>query len=278
MNKLSTIKSKTKQIGALFASKPYKIGIALSGGGIKGMCHVGVLKALEEVGVKPDIVSGVSAGAIVGALYADGYAPDEIAEIFEHVEFRKMTKLQVPDGGFFKTERFEKYLETKLRAKTFEELKIPLRIVATNLDRGESVVFSTGELIPAIMASSSIPILFSPRKIDGEHYVDGGVIKNFPVSTIRQDCEHVIGVNVSPLMPSEYKKSILNIAMRTYSLMFRANSLVDKTMCDLLIEPIDVGNYDTFETDKSREIFKLGYESTLTLIEDRKKEILLSKK
>ena len=104
-----------------FSPKPYKIGIALSGGGIKGMCHAGVLKALEEAGVKPDIISGVSAGAIVGALYADGHSPDEIAEIFEHVEFRKMTKLQVPDGGFFRTERFEKYLGSKLRAKTFED-------------------------------------------------------------------------------------------------------------------------------------------------------------
>lgn len=270
MSKLNTIKSKVKQVEAIFASKPYKIGIALSGGGIKGMCHAGVLKALEEEGIKPDLISGVSAGAVVGALYADGYLPNEIATIFEHVEFRKMTKLQVPDGGFFSTERFEKYLGSKLRAKTFEELKIPLRIVATNLDKGESVTFSKGELLPVIMASSSIPVLFSPRKIDGEHYVDGGVFKNFPVSVIRQDCENVIGVNASPLVINEYKKSILSVAMRTYHFMFKANSLADKDMCDLLIEPIDVGNYDTFDTEKSREIFNLGYDITKKMIDDRK--------
>ncbi len=271
-------KPSTSQSDDIFSPKPYKIGIALSGGGIKGMCHAGVLKALEETGIKPDIISGVSAGAIVGALYADGYSPDEIAKIFEHVEFRKMTKLQVPDGGFFKTERFEKYLGSKLRAKTFEELKIPLRIVATNLDKGQSVVFSSGKLLPIIMASTCVPILFSPRQIDGESYVDGGVFMNFPVSVIRADCENVIGVNASPLVVSEYKKSILNIAMRTYNFMFKANIIADKAMCDFLIEPIDMGNYDTFETEKSLEIFELGYETARKMIEERQNEIKLTKK
>lgn len=272
--------AKNALLESLFSTKPYKLGIALSGGGIKGMCHAGVLKALEEEGIKPDIIAGVSAGSIVGALYADGYSPDEIADIFDHdyVDFRKMTKLQVPDGGFFRNERFEKYLGSKLRAKTFEELKIPLRIVATNLDKGESTVFSSGKLLPVIMASSSVPILFSPRIINGENYVDGGVLKNFPVSVIREDCENLIGINASPLVVSEYKKSILNIAMRTYHFMFKANSLADKELCDFLIEPIDVGNYYTFETEKSREIFDLGYETARKIIDERKRNLKMTKK
>lgn len=264
-------------IESAFSPKPYKIGIALSGGGIKGMCHAGVLKALEEAGVKPDIISGVSAGAIVGALYADGHSPDEIAEIFEHVEFRKMTKLQVPDGGFFRTERFEKYLGSKLRAKTFEDLKIPLKIVATNLDRGESVTFSSGKLLPVIMASTTVPILFPPRKINSENYVDGGVFKNFPVSIIRDECEYLIGINASPLVVTEYKKSILNIAMRTYNFMFKANIIADKAMCDFLIEPVDMGNYDTFETEKSREIFELGYHTARELIQEQLNQLKMTK-
>ena len=85
----------------LFDKKPYRIGIALSGGGIKGLCHAGVLKALEEQGIKPDILSGVSAGAVVGAFYADGYSPDEIAVLFEDISFRNMTKIRIPAGGFF---------------------------------------------------------------------------------------------------------------------------------------------------------------------------------
>jgi len=250
----------------LFDQRPYKIGIALSGGGVKGLCHAGVLKALEELGIKPDIISGVSAGALVGALYSDGYTPDEIALCFEEINFRTMTRIRLPDGGFFKTDIFQKFLTNKLRAKTFEELSIPLRVVATDLDKGRSVTFKSGKLIDPIVASCSVPVLFSPKLINGVHYVDGGVLKNFPVSTIRKDCEKVIGINASPLVADEYKQSIINVAMRSYNFMFKANILHDKDLCDLLIEPIDMGNYDTFDIDKGREIFELGYRSAKQML------------
>jgi NTE family protein len=253
----------------LFDQKPYKIGIALSGGGIKGLCHAGVLKALEEHDIKPDIISGVSSGSVVGALYADGYSPDEIAHLFEDISFRQMTKIQISNGGFFRIDAFQKFISKKLHAKTFEELKIPLRIVATDLDKGRSVTFSSGNLIDPIIASCSIPVLFSPKVIDGTHYVDGGVLKNFPVTTIRDECEKVIGINASPLVAEEYKPSILNVASRSYHFMFKANILYDKEICDLLIEPVDMGNYETFDVDKGREIFELGYQSTRNLLSNR---------
>ncbi|HPT43674.1 MAG TPA: patatin-like phospholipase family protein [Paludibacteraceae bacterium] len=256
----------------IFSEKPYQIGIAMSGGGIRGMCHAGVLKALEEFDIRPDIISGVSAGSIVGALYADGYTPDEIAGFFENVEFRKMTKVRIPNGGLFGIGSFEKFLAGKLRAKTFEELKIPLRIVATNLDKGESVVFSSGNLLDAIIASSTFPVLFTPKVINGENYIDGGVFKNFPVSTIRDDCEKVIGINASPLVADKYKMSVLNVAIRSYNFMFKANILHDKELCDYLIEPVDMANYETFETEKSREIFELGYQTARTMIENKLNE------
>ena len=250
----------------VFDKRPYKIGIALSGGGVKGLCHAGVLKALEEVGIKPEIISGVSAGALVGALYSDGYTPDEIAVCFEEINFRTMTKIRIPNGGFFKTDIFQKFLSKKLHAKTFEELSIPLRVVATDLDNGKSVTFKSGQLIDPIVASCSFPVLFSPKIIDGIHYVDGGVLKNFPVSTIRKDCEKVIGINASPLVADEYKQSILHVALRSYNFMFKANILHDKGLCDLLIEPVDMGNYETFDVDKGREIFELGYRSAKQLL------------
>jgi len=253
----------------LFDRKPYKIGIALSGGGIKGLCHAGVLKALEEQGVRPDIISGVSAGAVVGALYADGYTPDEIALLFEDINFRNMTKIRIPDGGFFKTDIFQKFLTEKLRAKTFEELKIPLRVVATNLDKGQSTIFSSGKLVEPIVASCCVPVLFSPKIINGVHYVDGGVLKNFPVSTIRDDCEKVIGINASPMVADKYKPSIINVAARSYHFMFKANILHDKELCDLLIEPVDMGNYETFNVDKGREIFELGYQSARQILDSK---------
>lgn len=243
------------------------IGVALSGGGIKGLCHAGALKALEEFGVKPDIVSGVSAGSVVGALYADGWSPDEIGEFFEHVTFRQMTRFGM-HGGVFDIGEFEKFLGSKLRARTFAELKIPLRVVATDFDRGRSVTFSEGELLPRIVASCSVPVLFTPKRIDGVNYVDGGVLKNFPASTILHECRTLIGINASPMVAEEYKLSLVNVAMRSYHFMMKANILPDKEVCDLLIEPTDMGNYDTFDVDKSREIFDVGYTSARQLLQE----------
>ncbi|MDR0370799.1 MAG: patatin-like phospholipase family protein [Prevotellaceae bacterium] len=262
----------TGKLTDVLTRKKYRIGVALSGGGIKGLCHAGVLKALDEYGVRIDIISGVSAGAIVGAMYADGYTPDEIAALFEDMSFRQMTKLQIPDGGIFRIDSFERFLKKHLRAKTFEELKIPLRMVATDLDKGESVVFMHGELIPPIIASSSVPILFSPKIINGVHYVDGGVLKNFPVSTIRDECQTVIGINASPLVAREYKPSLMNVASRTYHFMFKSNILHDKEICDLLIEPVEMGNYETFGVEKSREIFELGYKEAKKILKKCERE------
>lgn len=256
-------------LSSIFKKKPYQLGLVLSGGGIKGMSHAGVLKALEEANIKPQIISGVSAGAIVGALYAGGTSPDEIASIFESVKFRKMTKVQRPDGGFFNIKPFEEYLESHLKVKTFEELKITLHISATNLDTGEINVFTKGKLIDAVIASASVPILFSPKVIDNQHFVDGGVLQNFPVSTIRNECEQIIGVNLNPMINVDYKKTVMGVALRTYNFMYRSNTLLDKGMCDFLIEPEGIVNFDMFDLDKSMELFEMGYKTTKKRIKQR---------
>ena len=261
-------------LSKLLRRKPYQYGLALSGGGIKGLCHAGVLKGLEEIGFRPDIISGVSAGSIVGALYSDGYTPEQIAALFENVSFRQMTSIQMPtSGGFFKIDPFVKFLEQHLRTKRLEDLPIPMRIVATDLDHGRSVAFTSGNLVDCIAASCCVPVLFTPRNINGCNYVDGGVFKNFPVSTIRQDCDYLIGVNASPLVADEYQMNALNVAMRAYHFMFKANIINDKEQCDLLIEPTDMGDFDTFDLEKSREIFQLGYEEAKFIISQKLSEV-----
>ena len=245
----------------------YKIGLALSGGGIRGIAHAGALQAMEELNIHPEIISGTSAGAIVGALYADGYTPIEIAEMFKNIGFRDMTRLDVPDGGFFSIAPFGRFLRKKLRATTFGELKIPLRIVATNFDDGIPETFDSGNLLKPIIASASIPVLFVPQKIDNKHYVDGGILKNFPVSTIRNDCETVIGVNAGPMLASKYKvKNIMDVAHRTYHFIYKSNMLADKQICDIIIEPQNIYDYDFFETDKIPEIFDSGYKTAINVL------------
>lgn len=261
-------------LAKLLRHKPFPLGIALSGGGIKGMCHAGVLKGLEEVGLKPNVLAGVSAGSVVGALYADGYSPDEIALLFENISFRHMTSIQMPtSGGFFNIDPFVKFLKKHLRTKRLEDLPIPLRIVATDLDHGKSVVFTSGNLVDCVAASCTVPVLFAPYEIDNCHYVDGGVFKNFPVSTIREECDYLIGVNASPLVADEYQMNALTVAMRAYHFMFKANIIHDKELCDFLIEPTDMENFDTFDVEKGREIFQLGYEETKELITRKLAEV-----
>ncbi|MDR1809337.1 MAG: patatin-like phospholipase family protein [Prevotella sp.] len=239
----------------------YSLGLALSGGGAKGFAHLGVLQAMEEAGMKPDIIAGTSAGALVGVLYADGYSPQEALELFQHKDFTDFAAFSIPKGGLFKTDKFYAFLERNIRAKTFEELQIPLRIVATDIEHGISVIFDRGALVPVVVGSCSYPIVFSPTVIDGKHYVDGGLFKNFPVSAIREACKTVIGVNVSPLTMQKYKNSLLHVAERSFHYMSVSNTLAERDLCDLLIESTKVSKYAMFSTEHSREIYRIGYET-----------------
>ncbi|MEG1748365.1 MAG: patatin-like phospholipase family protein [Tannerellaceae bacterium] len=243
--------------------KTYKLGLALSGGGAKGFAHIGVFRMLEECALMPEIIVGTSVGALMGALFADGYTATQIKELFSGREFSEFAQLQLPKSGLFDSKRFRQFLHRHLRAKTFEELHIPLVVVATDLDNGESHEFRSGPLVEAIVASCSIPIIFSPVVIDGVHYVDGGLFHNFPVSIIRDECDKVIGVNVSPLVPQKYKQTLFHIAERSYHYMFRANTLEDREMCDVLIETEEFGLYKTFDLESVDLISGIGYDAAV---------------
>lgn len=259
--------------------KPYKIGLALSGGGAKGFAHLGVFKLLEESGLKPDIISGTSAGSLMSVLFADGYSADEIKNMFIGREFSEFAQLQIPKSGLFNYDRFQEFLKRHLRSKRIEDLPIPTVIVATDLDRGCSHEFRSGPIVEAVTASCCMPIVFSPVLIDGVHYVDGGLFRNFPVSTIREECEYVIGVNVSPLIPQRYKQTLLHIAQRTYHYVFKANAIEDRELCDILIEAKEVGLYKTFDLENINLISEIGYEAAVKafqkVVQENKHETLI---
>ncbi|HRR50049.1 MAG TPA: patatin-like phospholipase family protein [Bacteroidales bacterium] len=250
-------------------SYKYKLGIALSGGGVKGFAHAGALKAIEEFGIRPEIISGTSAGAIVGAMYASGLPPEKIIEIFRNRYINNFIEFTLPKAGLFGTAGFIKFLDENIPAKTFEELKIPLLVVATDFDHGKSVVFSSGELINKVMASACVPVFFKPITIDGINYVDGGLFMNFPVSVIRKDCEKVIGINVSPLIADKYSKSIIGVVERTYHYIFRANTILEKRLCDVLVEVEEAMQFKVFDLDKVDKIFELGYQVMKSKLEQK---------
>ena len=239
--------------------KKYKLGLALSGGGARGFAHIGVLKLLDECGLRPDVIVGTSAGALMGVLYADGYKPDEIATLFNGREFSEFASLQIPKMGLFDSSKFHGYIKKIIRTKDLSELQIPVIVMTTNLDSGEAHAFKQGPIPETVTASCSVPIIFNPVKIDGTHYVDGGLFNNFPVSIIRGECDAVIGSNVSPVIPEKYNKTIVGIAERSYHYLFKANTDKDRKICDILIETEEFSDFKMFDINKVEDLVQIGY-------------------
>lgn len=244
-------------------ARPYRLGLALSGGGARGFAHVGALLALEEAGLKPDVIAGVSAGSVVAVLYAGGVRPLEIANLFARTGFRTFAELSLGSGGLFKIEKFGNFVLNSLGGKhLIEELDIPTYIGATDLDNARGVAFDKGEIIPRMIASCSIPIIFPPIEIDGIHYVDGGVLRNHPAWIIRDKCDTLIGVNVSPLRHDNAYKSIVSVAMRTYNLMAKANQAHDMALCDVSVQTPEIAGYAPFDLRHIKELVVNGYVQT----------------
>lgn len=249
---------------------PNSIGIAFSGGGAKGFSHVGVIMALEKFHIKPQIISGVSAGAIAAALYGSGLRASEIIERFaEYPKFLNFAEWSIPREGFFKLTRFKRLLKEWLPIENLEEMIIPTVICATDFDHGKSVGFSKGDIAERVVASCSIPVIFPPVEINGINYVDGGVLRNLPAWAIREKCKTLIGVNCSPLQPNyKYKKSLLDIALRSYSLMAKANTLQDLNICDYVIQNPRLSSYGIFDMKAMKKIILEGYDTACVVLED----------
>ncbi|MDR2791603.1 MAG: patatin-like phospholipase family protein [Tannerellaceae bacterium] len=247
--------------------KKYNLGLALSGGGARGFAHLGMFKIMEERGIKPNIIAGTSAGALAGALFADGYSADDIRRLFSGRDFLRLVRIHLPTSGLFGMERMKEFLDKNLRTKRIENLPIPMVIIATDFDNGKAHEFREGDLADAVLASCSIPIVFSPVVIGGIHYVDGGLFRNFPVSNIRSECERVIGVNVSPLVPAKYEQNLLHIAERAYHFLYRANTLADRSLCDILVETEAFDHYNVFDLKGADKITQIGYEEARKVLD-----------
>ncbi len=246
-----------------------RTGVAFSGGGAKGFTHIGAMMAFESFGVDIDIVSGVSAGSIACTLYAAGLTPNEIISCFgEYDKFSYFTEFTIPKTGLFKIDKFGKLLDSWLPVKNLEDLKIPTVICATDFDAGKSIGWSKGEIVPRVLASCSIPIIFHPVKINGVNYVDGGVLRNLPAWAIRKHCKTLYGLNCSPLQRNyKYKPSLIDITLRTYSLMSKSNTLQDLNLCDYVVRTTGNSQFGTFELHALEKAVKIGYEATCKVLE-----------
>ncbi|MDE6096821.1 MAG: patatin-like phospholipase family protein [Muribaculaceae bacterium] len=249
--------------------KDNTVGLALSGGGAKGFSHIGVLMAFENFGIFPDVLSGVSAGSIAAALYGSGLTPQDMVECFtEASSFGDFTEWSLPKEGFMKLNRFGKLLQSWLPVSRLEEMKTPTVICATDIDNGKSVGWGKGEIVPRVMASCSIPIIFNPVRINGVNYVDGGVLRNLPAWAIRDYCDTLYGSNCSPMRKHlKTKTSIIDIAYRTFHLMMKSNTPQDIRLCDHVIAIQNMSNVRTFELSSLKKGVTAGYDAACRVLE-----------
>ncbi|MDD2290004.1 MAG: patatin-like phospholipase family protein [Bacteroidales bacterium] len=248
-----------------------ELGIAFGGGGTRGYYHAGVLKRLLELGYKPQIVSGTSVGAIVAAMYAQGLSVESMIDAFNMLTLKDFLAPRIPKEYLTDSKPVRLILEKTLQAKTFEALEIPLKIVATCLESGKEVVFESGSLIDAVIASCSVPVVFPPVRIQGKHYVDGGVIRNVPVSVIRGECKKVLAVNLFPVAESEveYSRSMKHIAERCVTMLLNAGASYDLGLADLVIQDVEMAGYSTYDFKHREEMFNLGYNARALRLLDK---------
>lgn len=238
-----------------------KVGLALSGGGARGIAHLGVLQAFEELGVPVDVISGASAGSIAAALYAYGYQPKEILGILEKTNLFKIVWPAFSTTGLLDMRKTEPIYAKYLPEDNFQQLKKPLFISATNLNSGKAEMFNSGSLRQAIMASCCIPVIFDAVKIKGQYYVDGGIVNNLPTEVLlREACDYIIGVNVVPIVPDDKIIGPKKMLERVSMLALNANVQTSAKLCDFYLNPQEIRNYGTFDFRKTRELFEIGYE------------------
>jgi NTE family protein len=235
-----------------------KVGLALSGGGIRCMAHIGMMQALEEEGVKFDVVAGASGGALGGALHCAGYSPKEILEIIESINFLKVLKPALNWRGLLKLEAAAPLVASYFKEDSFDTLLKPLVVSATNLKKGKAKYFKKGQLVKPLLASCSIPVVFDPIVINGTPYIDGGVLDNLPVSPLKK-CDYIIGLHCNPIADDFKVTNWRGLMERSLLMAISSGTYLNRKKCDLFWEPQEVWNYKVYDFKKARELYRIGY-------------------
>ena len=237
-----------------------KIGIALSGGGARGIAHLGVLQALDDLGFEVSELSGTSFGAVAGAFYASGIAPKDALAMVKKTKLIFFIRPAISKTGLLKVEKLKDLFAKYLPYNSFEQLNRKLTINATDIRQGETRYFNSGELIPAILASCCMPVIFDPIEIDGVSYIDGGILNNLPVEPLLPACDLIIGSHCNPVHRQFQVKNAKALLERTLLMAIRNNTLQRQQLCQLYLEPPDLGRYIGSDFDKATEIYQIGYD------------------
>jgi NTE family protein len=241
----------------------HQIGFVLSGGGARGFAHLGVIQALNELDIKPDIISGVSAGAIVGAFISGGKTPEETHELIKAGNLFNYTHIQIPKTGLLRMDGLQKTIDKEIPFKNIEDLPIPLFVGTANLTEARMEYRNKGALSQTVLASASIPVLFSPVEMDGCLFADGGLLDNIPVHPLIGKCRRIIVSNVNPLEKPVTLTGLIQIITRTFQMSVHARIDEAREHADLYIEPHDLTEFELLSVTKADQMFEIGYHSVM---------------
>ncbi|HXB22172.1 MAG TPA: patatin-like phospholipase family protein [Candidatus Solibacter sp.] len=233
--------------------------MALGGGFARGLAHIGVLKVLEEENIAVDFIAGTSVGSVIGAAYASGISAKELEEIASLVRFKDFSRWTVSRFGIFNNDKMAVLLRKVLRCKTFEELRIPLAVAATDVVTGDAVVFTSGELIDPVRASCAYPGMFLPVNINGRLLVDGLLAHSVPTVPLREmGADRVIGVNLSASwVKNQGPRHVFDVIGQCFSIAQERMCGVWKSAADLVLEPA-IGEFSYDDFVRAPELIKTG--------------------
>lgn len=244
------------------------VGIALGSGGAKGFAHIGVLKALEENGISPDVVAGSSMGSLIGAFYATGMRPDFMDRLACTLSWRHWVDLTVPKVGLISGEKIRQMISVLTRGAKIEDANRRLAIVATELTQRRSFVFTTGSIADAVRASISIPGVFVPYVTSQGVFVDGGVIDRVPVDIAKSlGADIIIGVDVATVQKSNVPETMMDVVMQSIEIMQQHTADFRSPNASVYIEP-DLSQVGTSQFYRARDAITAGYEATLLRVDE----------
>jgi len=246
-----------------------RLGIVLSGGGSRGLVHAGILKALSEAEVRPECIAGNSSGALIGALYAAGYDLEETLRFFESTNPFRLSRLSLRKAGFLDSGKIIEDLKHWFPDDSFEALDRRLFVVATDLVAGQVEIFSSGPLIGPLLASASVPFVFTPTHHAGRLFVDGGILNNFPIEPLAGQCDVIVGVYASPLRDvSQGFSTSLAVTQRALEIGMYHASRRKFDQAALVLCPPELARYATFDIKRHREIAEIGYQAAKQSMDD----------
>ena len=245
-----------------------KLGLALGGGAARGFAHIGVLQVLEEEGIKPDFIAGTSAGSLVAALYASGKTSTQLTWLAESMDESQLTDWTLPFAGrgVLRGEALGKYVNSQLNGLKIEDMKIPLGIVATDLQTGEGILFRRGDVATAVRASSAVPSVFEPVRIGQRDYVDGGLVSPVPVLYVKQmGAQYIIAVDISSRPEDAKTSDIFKVLLQTFSIMSKSISQLELPQANVVLRPAlpNVGSAEFSARKKSIEAGRAAMKQAL---------------